>query len=747
MGLQLTPSLRGFILEEASERKLVFFDRENVQQLPLPAKKDALGGIWELEPDTIVATLSSELPDIATRVQVIHELVRSGILEDEVCEISRFESAFWQSQEIDGATLHRILGDNPVCLSGEFTAGRKELENALRNAGFHFDRAGKIGIADLRQLPFSENWMDSYGDHERILFVQLDGSNPYIGPLLELQPGPGPCPICLKHPLEVNSRSAELFRAMTGTTGVLPYPLTFHPLAVQQAVATVVFELIKFLYYGSNAKIERNLLEIDPLSGERTFHAVRKRPQCPHCGDPNLSIRPPQPITIRQQGIADNVGGGYRIVSAEETFQRYRKHISSITGVVQFIRNYRNFDSSLIHNYASGRNMALRSSSVFWSKLHLKSDSGGKGRDTTQARTGALAEAIERYSATYQGPTCTVNDSFRTLAGAVHPNDCLLFSERQFAQRERTMSDSPLFYGLVPIPFDDAATMEWTPVYSLTENSFKYLPTCFCYAQYPAEDEQRMYAYPDSNGCAAGNTLEEAILQGFLELVERDSAAIWWYNRLRRPGVDLASAGNPYIDQVVQYYQQIGRKIHVLDLTSDLGIPAFASISYRPHASSGEEVIYAFGCHVDVNIALERAIVELNQLLPLTQTKGGDYKVDDPYFVQWLREVRVSEEAWLAPAGGAVRNVQTDFAPVCEKTIHDAIQFCISSAKRQGLETLVLNLTQLDIGMPVAKVIVPGLRHFWRRTAPGRLYDVPVKMGWRKERLCEAALNPWSIFI
>jgi len=42
-----------------------------------------------------------------------------------------------------------------------------------------------------------------------------------------------------------------------------------------------------------------------------------------------------------------------------------------------------------------------------------------------------------------------------------------------------------------------------------------------------------------SNGCAAGNTREEAILQGFLELVERDAAAIWWYGEIRRPAIDL----------------------------------------------------------------------------------------------------------------------------------------------------------------------------------------------------------------
>jgi ribosomal protein S12 methylthiotransferase accessory factor len=46
----------------------------------------------------------------------------------------------------------------------------------------------------------------------------------------------------------------------------------------------------------------------------------------------------------------------------------------------------------------------------------------------------------------------------------------------------------------------------------------------------------QQFCRADSNGNAAGNTLEEAtILQGFVELIERDSVALWWYNRLRRP--------------------------------------------------------------------------------------------------------------------------------------------------------------------------------------------------------------------
>jgi oxazoline/thiazoline synthase len=40
------------------------------------------------------------------------------------------------------------------------------------------------------------------------------------------------------------------------------------------------------------------------------------------------------------------------------------------------------------------------------------------------------------------------------------------------------------------------------------------------------------------------------------------------------------------------------------------------------------------------------------------------------------------------------------------------------------------------------RVIVPGLRHFYRRFAPGRLYDVPVKLGWRDRPMLESEVNP-----
>ena len=185
----------------------------------------------------------------------------------------------------------------------------------------------------------------------------------------------------------------------------------------------------------------------------------------------------------------------------------------------------------------------------------------------------------------------------------------------------------------------------------------RYLPTAFCYYDYPQPDE-RTYCIACSNGNAAGNTLEEAILQGFLELVERDGVALWWYNRVRRPGVDLESFGEPYLDRLQAFLQEHGREFWVLDLTADLGIPVFASIRRRTDGPP-EQIMLGFGAHLDPRIALLRAVTEMNQMLssPLLGPAGrsGDQEPIDPETAHWLETATTANQPYLLPADGPPR--------------------------------------------------------------------------------------------
>ena len=241
----------------------------------------------------------------------------------------------------------------------------------------------------------------------------------------------------------------------------------------------------------------------------------------------------------------------------------------------------------------------------------------------------------------------------------------------------------------------------------------------------------------DSNGCAAGNTLEEAIVQGFLELVERDAYAIWWYNRLQRPELDLGRFDDPYVRDLQKQLAQTGRRLWVLDVTSDLGIPTFVAITHWMQ-NGRENIEFGSGAHFDARIALLRALTELNQFLSLGLMGGG---TGEKSSLDGAAPLRLEDHPYLTPSGNPM--VQPEFgSKFGHLDTREQVAACVSLAKQAGLDFLVLDQTRPDIETPVVRVIVPGLRHFYRRFAPGRLYDVPVKLGLRDRALKETELNP-----
>ena len=188
----------------------------------------------------------------------------------------------------------------------------------------------------------------------------------------------------------------------------------------------------------------------------------------------------------------------------------------------------------------------------------------------------------------------------------------------------------------MPEPFDERAVIDWTPVWSLLRREQKLLPTAMLYFN-PDPGRRPVSVRADSNGNAAGASLEDAILQGFFELVERDAVALWWYNRTRQPAVSLDSFNDSWVAGLDAVYRRLNRQLWVLDVTSDLGIPAMVAVSRRKDKLS-EDIMFGFGAHFDPHIALRRALTELGQLLwPVADARadGTGYAVNDPHLVSW----------------------------------------------------------------------------------------------------------------
>lgn len=431
----------------------------------------------------------------------------------------------------------------------------------------------------------------------------------------------------------------------------------------------------------------------------------------------------------------------YRSVEPEVTIEKLSLLVNPYVGIISKLTPYREINKDLIFNYSSGRNLAFSDGDRFWLKSYIRSSNGGKGKSPVQAKAGALAEAVERYSMVYQGGGSDLYTSF--IAGGefrlINPESCLLFSDDQY---NNNSTGDQAFHQAIPHRFDKNKEYHWHKALSLTYEEECYLPGFLVYAKYNDDPWPETYAYPDSNGCSAGNNYAEAVLQGTLELLERDAAAIWWYNKCLRKKVDLKSLGSDYIESVIEYYSSIKRDLYVLDITTDIGIPCFVAVSYSQ--VDGKGIIYGFGCHLDCTIAIERAIVEVNQLLPIVMTKRS--RTSDQSLYEWLDNEVISDHEYLRGDSSEPACLY-DYYSLDSEQKEEPIRFVVQRLESKGIELILFDLKQADTDFPVVKMIAPGLRHFWRRTGPGRLYDVPVKMGWVDKALDEKELNSHSITI
>ncbi|MFN7936275.1 MAG: YcaO-like family protein [Bryobacteraceae bacterium] len=460
-------------------------------------------------------------------------------------------------------------------------------------------------------------------------------------------------------------------------------------------------------------QFHHRLCHID-TQGAISWHPVRSRPQCPNCGDPARVLPEGFPRITPQPGTP----------SVDPSV-----FISQQTSVVSFLRDYpaKNFYA------AEARFVAPYDPRVPEPRRFTEGLAFGGGATLEEARLSATAEALERYCTVAQGTEPRVTASYEQLGDqAIWPPRLFQFSDRQYAQRDRWHRGRWRF-PFIPIRYESNYRIDWAVGWSLTAQCPRLLPLSYCYFASTPEG-QPLFAAADSIGCAAGPSLEQAILRALLECIERDAIAVWWANRIARPSIPAHEyESDPAVQGALTALEALNRRLTVLDLSTDLGVTVLGAVSWNAKRRRPE---LGFGADPSPRHALRKAIRELAQTAignaaPVTiQPPRGSMEW---VFLQWRRSATPETEPHLLPHGSRPLN-QTEnpgTLPALLRTFHS-----------RNFEVIAVDLTRPEIGLPVVRVVCPDLRHPAMRLAEGRLYKLPVDLGWQRRQLLEEEINP-----
>jgi len=584
--------------------------------------------------------------------------------------------------------------------------------------------------------------LEGWNSKKRVLLSKPVGATIWLGPFL--WPDRSGCINCLLSRIRVHHEAfpSEEDGHWEGRKGAGSLSST-RGIAFNALAAL----LAHYITLGPNEDLEQTLISFNTHSFQVNHHPFIPIPGCSFCGQEKKGGD--RSFSNGAYEIRYGLDGGHRTQLPENTLARLEPLCSSVLGVIHSVERVPPADSPIQVYQAFYRPVSSienrNASDVPRYRTAL-----GKGQTHTQAKVSALSEAVERLSAYYRGTEalrmCSLNDLGEE---AIHPNQCMLYSKKQYQSRQGVQrSDLEMFFA-APEPIPVAEELPWAALTSLRGNHTRYIPAAYCYFGFP--DRSSLYCRMDTNGLAAGNTREEAILQGFLELIERDAVALWWYNMIQRPRVDTNSFDLMYLNQLDGYYQSINRQYWVIDVTTDFNIPVFVAISTSLEPASNKEfILYGTGAHFDARIALLRAITEMNQGIPAILSMRNEKPVEKAHRPQIGRmdqwpSYMLDDHPYLEFNTAQTAQTKAYYPKVPYSTIKEAIAYIKELLSKKSLDLYYIDQSRPDLQLKAVKVIVPGLRPYWRRLAPGRLYDIPVSLNWIDSPIEESQMNPHPI--
>lgn len=497
-----------------------------------------------------------------------------------------------------------------------------------------------------------------------------------------------------------------------------------------QFLSLLVAECAASFLMGGTSGLEGNYRSVETSSLSVSSHSVLQDPLCPRCGtlEPDsseLAVLRLQPrAKLTPQSFRSSPPSYFSVESMEKLL------VDSQCGLVAAVTTGESGGMP-----AARAELPIRGSSV--------TESGwGRSTDYLSATRIALLEAVERWGGLYPGRTSTAvyatYDDVRERA--VFPPTLGLHD-----------ADDSVFQTLGLSRFDEHVPLYWVWGYNLATDETVLVPESYAYyGTHLLKPDAVRLAYEVSNGCAVGANVEEAVLHGLFEVIERDSLLAAWYSCRPLGCVDIRSLSCENQTLHASLEAALGMSIHLFDATTDVRVPAVWALALaRAGAPSAAASVSAGSASLDVNVAATGALRELGPIaanvseafrrqperaLSLVEDSNSVLKMDDHTLCyahpQSLNRLHFLTSGIRAKSPVAARHIQSG-ALRLSKDLRDDIRVIVEHLKRMDLQVIVVDQTTSEhneLGVSCVKVIVPGtlpmtFGHASRRITGLRRFD------------------------
>jgi ribosomal protein S12 methylthiotransferase accessory factor len=352
----------------------------------------------------------------------------------------------------------------------------------------------------------------------------------------------------------------------------------------------------------------------------------------------------------------------------------------------------------------------------------------GQANSYGTSRTLAYLEGLERYAGTHRRRgTSPVLGSYNDLADhALNPADCGSYAPETY-EKDHLVS-----------PFDPDREIPWVWGHSLRDDRPILVPSRL--AHYGAGVDADNFVFECSNGCATGGSLEEAILFGLLELIERDAFLLAWYGRARLTEIDLGSCRGGTIRSMLDRAALHGYDVHAFDNRMDTAIPVVTALAVRRDGGYGTLSFSAaagFDPEETVGAALSEVLTYIPHLPYQVAERHSELEdmaadftkvlhLKDHAQLYGLPKMAEHAREYLEPTGMlSLRETYRDWEALRPRTgdLLDDLRMVRDELVRAGYDVIAVDQTtpeQHRMGLHTVSTTVPGL--------------LPIDFGWTRQR-------------